>query len=187
MNLAPVPERRKPQAMLNQEDAMTRKDLKSLILKRMDKLDRLYGLENPDPEKYVANERDIVYEVASMMARAGFGELHAAGLALDTRENPEEVKSYLAQCLRALRPGRRRTAPTADLPSDCLTVSQAAKVAGVGQRTVYKLCEEGRLAYHRVGTGRGTIRIKQNDLRRYLEQRRVECRSTSAPKDYLFS
>jgi len=121
------------------------------------------------------------------MARAGLADLHAAGLTLRAGENSEVVKTYLSRCLKAPRPKRRRTATPADLPPDYLTVSQAAKVAGASKRTIYKLCEEGRLLHHRVGTGRGTIRIKQSDLRRYLEQNRVECRPTSAAKDYLFS
>jgi excisionase family DNA binding protein len=169
------------------EDSVNRKELRSLILRRMDELDRWYGSEYPDPDKIVATEGAIVYEVANKMARAGFAELHAAGLTLRAGENQEVVKTYLSRCLRALRPKRRGGSKSADVLSDCLTVVQAAALAGVGKRTIYKLCEDGRLPHHRVGTGRGTIRIKRRDLDRYLEQNRVEGCSPVQEKDYLFS
>ena len=165
---------------------MTRDELRSLILKRWGELDRCYDWEYPDPEKVVATERAVVYEVANAMALAGFPRLHAIGLTLRASDNPEAVKTYLSRCLKALRP-RRRAATSPDVPSDCLTVVQAATLAGVGKRTIYKLCEDGRLPHHRVGTGRGTIRVKRDDLDRYLEQNRVEGRSPVPEKDYLFS
>jgi len=165
---------------------MTREKLRSFIHKQMDELDRWYGDEYPDPEKTVAKERAVVYEVAEKMAREGFHRLHSIGLAVCAGETPEAAKTCLSRCLKALLPKRRRNTTSAGVPSDCLTVIQAAKAARVGKRTIYKLCEEGRLPHHRVGTGRGTIRIKRHDLDRYLEQNRVECRSPSPAKDYLF-
>ena len=45
-----------------------------------------------------------------------------------------------------------------------LTVQQAAERLGVSPRTVYDLVEVGDLKCQRVGTGRGTIRIRPADL-----------------------
>lgn len=145
---------------------MNRKSLKSLILKRMDELDRFYAAEYPDAEKIVANERDIVYEVAGMMARAGFGELHAAGLALDTRENPEAVKSYLARCLRALRPKRRAASKSAAADSGMLTPPQIAQRYGVSPDTVRGWITAGHLRAVNVGRGkRPQYRVPAEALR----------------------
>ena len=67
--------------MLDQEGAMTREKLQSLILKRMNERDQFYAAEHPDAENIVAHER----EIASRMP--------PAGLALDTRQNLQAVKS----------------------------------------------------------------------------------------------
>jgi excisionase family DNA binding protein len=166
---------------------MTRNQLRSLILKRLNELDEWYELDDPDPEKVIAKECDVLYEVASQMARAGFPHLHTIGLTTHNNDSPDAIKNYLSRCLKALRPERRHAATSSAPPSDCLTVIQAAMVAKVGKRTIYKLCEDGHLPYHRVGTGRGTIRIKRNDLDRYLQQNRVESHSSVREKDYLFS
>ena len=165
---------------------MTSNQIRALILKRMDELDQWYELDDPDPEKVIAKECDVLYEVACLMARAGFPQLHTIGLNTRNNDGPDAARNYLSRCLKALQPKRRRAAPS-DLTSDSLTVAQTASVARVGKRTIYKLCEDGRLPYRRVGTGRGTIRIKQSDLDRYLEQSQVECRSSVPSKDYLFS
>jgi excisionase family DNA binding protein len=49
-------------------------------------------------------------------------------------------------------------------PSDVLTVNQAAERLGVCAQTVYALIEKGRLRCQRIGVGRGTIRIRPQDL-----------------------
>jgi hypothetical protein len=69
------------------------------------------------------------------MARAGFHRLHAIGLALHVDETSEAVKNFLSRCLKALQ-SKRRAATSSDVPSDCLTVVQAATLAGVGKRTI---------------------------------------------------
>ncbi|MCB9950051.1 MAG: helix-turn-helix domain-containing protein [Planctomycetaceae bacterium] len=50
-----------------------------------------------------------------------------------------------------------------------LTVEQAATQLQVSRSVVYALVERGKLACHRIGLGRGTIRIAQSDLDTYLE------------------
>lgn len=47
-----------------------------------------------------------------------------------------------------------------------LTVKQAAQKLNVSIDTIYQLCEAGKLKHQRVGSGRGTIRIKPADLQR---------------------
>ncbi len=58
--------------------------------------------------------------------------------------------------------------------SELLTVAEAAELSGIPSRTLYSLCKDGQLAHHRIGSGRGTIRIKRADLDRHLRQSRVE-------------
>lgn len=53
------------------------------------------------------------------------------------------------------------------------TVQEVAFRLGVSRGSVYELVKQGRLAAHRVGSGRGTIRISEADLRTYLKR----CRS----------
>jgi len=50
-----------------------------------------------------------------------------------------------------------------------LTVEQAADQLQVSKSIVYSLIEAGKIACHRIGLGRGTIRMSQDDLDQYLE------------------
>jgi excisionase family DNA binding protein len=45
-----------------------------------------------------------------------------------------------------------------------LKVGEAAKMLQVSADAVYSLCETGKLKHHRIGNGRGTIRILPADL-----------------------
>jgi len=57
-----------------------------------------------------------------------------------------------------------------------LTVEQAAAHLQVSRSIVYSLIECGKLACHRIGLKRGTIRIAVADLDAYLEScRQGEC------------
>lgn len=47
---------------------------------------------------------------------------------------------------------------------EALTVQQAADRVGVSSRTIYDLCDSGDLKHQRIGTGRGTIRIRPANL-----------------------
>jgi excisionase family DNA binding protein len=55
-----------------------------------------------------------------------------------------------------------------------LTVEEVATQLRVRPRTVYELCNARTLPHHRVGQGRGMIRITQPDLDHYFQQGRVE-------------
>ena len=59
-----------------------------------------------------------------------------------------------------------------------LTVREVAKVLQVSIASVYAIVAEGRIACHRVGTGRGSIRIEEKDLDDYL----LACRTERAEK-----
>ena len=45
-----------------------------------------------------------------------------------------------------------------------LTVKQVAQRLNVSPSIVYQLLDSGRLSCHRIGKGRGTIRINESDL-----------------------
>jgi excisionase family DNA binding protein len=51
---------------------------------------------------------------------------------------------------------------------NCFTVRQVAERLGVSRAIVYQLCAQKKLAHVRVGVGRGTIRIREQDLDDYL-------------------
>jgi excisionase family DNA binding protein len=71
----------------------------------------------------------------------------------------DEARLFLAEALaecKATQAGPEK--------ADWLTVQQAAERLNVSPRTIYDLCEMGRLRCKRVGKGRGTIRIRPVDL-----------------------
>jgi len=49
-----------------------------------------------------------------------------------------------------------------------MTVKQASQRLNVSVATVYALVSSGKLACHRVGVGRGRIRITESDIEDYL-------------------
>jgi len=51
-----------------------------------------------------------------------------------------------------------------------LTVKQVAERLQVSAATVYQLCAEQRLGHRRIGLGRGTIRISEEQLQHYLAE-----------------
>lgn len=53
------------------------------------------------------------------------------------------------------------------------TVKQVAEILGVSKGCVYALIDAGKLDHHRIGLGRGTIRISDQELDAYLDESRV--------------
>jgi excisionase family DNA binding protein len=49
-----------------------------------------------------------------------------------------------------------------------LTVKDVARILNVSVGCVYALVDAGRIPHHRIGVGRGTLRISTDDLDRYL-------------------
>ena len=65
------------------------------------------------------------------------------------------------------------------MPGDkkLLTVPEAADRLRVSVQTVYALASQGRLPAVRIGTGRGVVRICEEDLQAYI----ASCRRRPAP------
>src|SRR3954449_13496005 len=60
---------------------------------------------------------------------------------------------------------------------DLLTVREAGDLMKLSAGAVYALCKAGTLPHHRLGQGRGAIRIDRQDLLTYVEA----CRTGAAP------
>jgi excisionase family DNA binding protein len=63
------------------------------------------------------------------------------------------------------------------MPLDLLTVKDAAGLLRLSTGAVYALCKSGTLPHHRLGQGRGAIRIDRLDLLHYVEA----CKTAAAP------
>jgi excisionase family DNA binding protein len=131
--------------MLDLEDYMTCATLRSLILKRLDELERWYADDDPDPARVVAREHDVILEVADGMARAGFPRLYAIGRDLRIDIESKAVKTYLSRCLRALRPKRRAGSKAAVPDANMLTPPEVAQRYGVSPDTVRAWITSGDL------------------------------------------
>ena len=59
-------------------------------------------------------------------------------------------------------------------PQQLLTVKEAAKWLNVSPSLIYQLVEKGKLPHHRVGLGRGAIRISVSDITEFLKKSRIE-------------
>jgi excisionase family DNA binding protein len=55
-----------------------------------------------------------------------------------------------------------------------MTVAEAARILEVTTGVVYDLCAKRLIGHHRVGAGRGQIRLAQADIDEYVARRRVE-------------
>lgn len=63
-----------------------------------------------------------------------------------------------------------------------MTVEQAAERLSVSKSIVYGLIEAGKLACHRIGLKRGTIRISASDLDAYLQSTRSSQSAAVKPR-----
>jgi len=61
---------------------------------------------------------------------------------------------------------------------DLLTVREAADFLKLSAGAIYALCSSGTLPHHRLGRGRGAIRIDRQDLVNYVES----CKKAAAPQ-----
>lgn len=61
-----------------------------------------------------------------------------------------------------------------------LTVKEVAQKLRVSAASIYSLIESGKMGCHRIGMGRGTIRVSEDDLSAFL----LTCREAteSTPK-----
>jgi excisionase family DNA binding protein len=60
-----------------------------------------------------------------------------------------------------------------------LTVRESASRLGCSEALVYLLCSERRLSHVRLGTGRGTIRVAEEELDAFLKTCRIDVDSLS--------
>ncbi|MCA9196653.1 MAG: helix-turn-helix domain-containing protein [Planctomycetales bacterium] len=58
---------------------------------------------------------------------------------------------------------------TRKMDSPMLSVKQTSELLSVSVATVYSLVHRGKLPSHRIGVGRGVIRIRLVDIEAYLE------------------
>jgi len=64
-----------------------------------------------------------------------------------------------------------------------LTIAEVAEWLRVSRTTVYQLVDSGVLVAHRIGAGRGALRVSEDDLEDYLARVRQEKpTAASAPK-----
>ena len=57
---------------------------------------------------------------------------------------------------------------------ELMTVKEVARRLRVSTSLVYQLVDAGKLGCHRIGNGRGAIRIRPEDVADYLETCRAE-------------
>ena len=58
-----------------------------------------------------------------------------------------------------------------------LTVRESAERLGCSEALVYLPCAERRLPHVRLGSGRGTIRIAEDDINEYVKNSRIDAHS----------
>lgn len=63
-----------------------------------------------------------------------------------------------------------------------LTAKETAARLNVSVKCVYSLIESGKLIAHRIGVGRGTLRIAEEDLTRFLSESKVDVAHVVAGK-----
>lgn len=78
-------------------------------------------------------------------------------------EGPEDCLALLADCLRLLQLNETEQEPVT------MTVAQAARRLGCSERTLYDMVRDNRIGHYRVGSGRGSIRFRPEDLAGYQQ------------------
>jgi excisionase family DNA binding protein len=54
------------------------------------------------------------------------------------------------------------------------TIADISDLLKISQSNAYALVETGKLVAHRIGVGRGTIRVSEDDLQEFLGQSRSQ-------------
>jgi excisionase family DNA binding protein len=129
------------------------------LRKQMRRLTAIYSKLNYEPmlvEEIHLAAAKIAEEAGERAMRLGLPDLHTKSLSLIGLADPLEVKTFLAECVGACQAATEK--------DGLLTVAEAAARLGVSPRTLYRLCEEGKLPHQHIGSGRGTIRIRPEDV-----------------------
>jgi len=82
-------------------------------------------------------------------------------------QGPADCFSMLADCLQLLG-----DQPEPEQPEESpatMTVAQAARRLGCSERTLYDMVRDDRIGHYRVGSGRGSIRFRPEDLADYQQ------------------
>jgi excisionase family DNA binding protein len=66
-----------------------------------------------------------------------------------------------------------------------LTIRDVAERLNVSPGCVYTLVAQREIAHIRIGVGRGTIRVREEDLMRFLADRAREARTVAVPPPQL--
>ena len=66
-----------------------------------------------------------------------------------------------------------------------LTVKQVAERLVVSNAIIYRLIDSGKLAAHRIGMGRGTLRVTEEQLNQFLDENKVQQRQRPERKKTL--
>lgn len=141
------------------------KSYRTWLRKQMRRLSDLYGrfdIESTLVQEVYQAAGKIAEEAGERAMRLGLPDLHAKSLALIGLADPFEVKTFLAECVQACQVLGER--------EGLLTVAEAADRLGVSPRTLYRLCDDGKLPHQHLGTGRGTIRIRPEDLAAFAQK-----------------
>jgi excisionase family DNA binding protein len=123
------------------------------------------------PERGLELYDSLADILADCRKRAAAVGLPAAVEACNIRPGPitpNACRTALAACLAAIpaKPARPAGGP--------LTVQEAAELLNLPRRTVNDLCSTGKIRHHRLGNGRGTIRIDLADLEAFRADAIVE-------------
>lgn len=66
-----------------------------------------------------------------------------------------------------------------------LNVKQVAERLAVSTAVVYRLIETGKLVAHRIGLGRGTLRVTEEQLAEFLNENKVQREPAQTRKQKL--
>jgi excisionase family DNA binding protein len=80
-------------------------------------------------------------------------------------QGPADCFSMLADCLQLL--GAEPEPEQPEQEPATMTVAQAARRLGCSERTLYDMVRDDRIGHYRVGSGRGSIRFRPEDLTDY--------------------
>jgi excisionase family DNA binding protein len=132
---------------------MTHKQFKKWLTDRLAELEPIIRRPaSPAESALVAEAKGYCYELG----------LHDFALTLPDNEpvkTPLTAANQLRRCLAVLEQPQ-------EPQGEYLTIKQAATVANLGERTVYRLVENKEVKYRRVGKA---IRVLRSDLERYME------------------
>jgi excisionase family DNA binding protein len=120
---------------------------------------------------------EAVATATKKAALLGLPELVRSGQQLDAANQPGDALPFLASCIAACLEQAGDDRP--------LTVAEAAAEAGIGLRTMYGLCERGEIDHHRIGAGRGTIRVNKKALAALQRQGSVNAKGSRTTLEQL--